>query len=73
MKVAGMLVSLRGVNFGFWSLLGCSWQNAIIFSCEGLDQGCTLRNIKKIFILMVSFRGKKKSLGQCPDRSPLWV
>ena len=29
MKVVGMLVvSLRGVNFGFWSHLGCSGQNA---------------------------------------------
>ena len=29
----GMLVvSLRGVNFGFWSRLGCSGQNVIIFS-----------------------------------------
>ena len=37
MKGVGMLVvSLRGVNFGFWSHLGCSGQNAIIFSCEGL-------------------------------------
>ena len=27
---------LRGVNFGFWSHLGCSVQNAIIFSREGL-------------------------------------
>ena len=37
MKGMGMLVvSLRGVNFGFWSHLGCSGQNAIIFSCEGL-------------------------------------
>ena len=36
-KGVGMLViSLRGVNFGFWSLLGCSGQNAIIFSREGL-------------------------------------
>ena len=36
MKGVGMLVaSLRGVNFGFWSHLGCSGQNAIIFSCEG--------------------------------------
>ena len=33
----GMLVvSLRDVNFGFWSHLGCSRQNAIIFSREGL-------------------------------------
>ena len=36
MKGAGMLVvSLRGVNIGFWSHLGCSGQNAIIFSHEG--------------------------------------
>ena len=37
MKGAGMLiVSLRGVNFGFWSHLGCDGQNDIIFSREGL-------------------------------------
>ena len=37
MKVVWMLViSLSGVNFGFWSRLGCSGQNAIIFSHEGL-------------------------------------
>ena len=37
MKGVGMLVvSLSGVNFGFWSHLGCSGQNAIIFSREGL-------------------------------------
>ena len=36
MKGVGMLVvSLRGVNFGFWSRLGPG-QNAIIFSREGL-------------------------------------
>ena len=36
-KGAGMLVvSLRGVNFGFWSHLGCSGQNANIFSRKGL-------------------------------------
>ena len=35
MKLEGMfVVSLRGVNFGFWSHLGCSGQNAIIFSRE---------------------------------------
>ena len=32
----GMLVSLRGINFGFWSHLERSGQNAIIFSHEGL-------------------------------------
>ena len=37
MKGVGMLVvSLRGVDFGFWSHLGCSGQNAIIFNREGL-------------------------------------
>ena len=44
MKGVGMLmlvVSHRGVNFGFWSHLGCSGQNAIIFSREGLVYGCT--------------------------------
>ena len=37
MKGAGMLVvSLRVLNIGFWSHLGCSGQNAIKFSREGL-------------------------------------
>ena len=37
MKWTGMLVvSLRGVSFGFWSRLGCSGQNVIIFSRQGL-------------------------------------
>ena len=37
MKGVGMLVvTLRGVNFGFWSHLGCSGQKTIIFSREGL-------------------------------------
>ena len=37
MKGVGMLVVLlRGVNFGFWSRLGCSGQNTIILSHKGL-------------------------------------
>ena len=37
MKGMGMLVvSLSGVNLGFWSHLGRSGQNAIIFNREGL-------------------------------------
>ena len=37
MKGAGMLVvSLRGVHFRFWSRLGCSGQNTLIFSRKGL-------------------------------------
>ena len=47
MKGVGMLVvSLRGVNFGFWCHLGCSGLNAIRFSREGLIYGCTRKNIK---------------------------
>ena len=35
MKQTGMLVvSLRGINFGFWSRLGCSAQSANILSCR---------------------------------------
>ena len=37
LKGMGMLVvSLRGVNFGFWSRLGCPEQNTIIFSRKRL-------------------------------------
>ena len=76
MKGVGMLVvSLRRVNFGFWSHLGCSGQNAIIFSREGLVYGCTWKNTKILYCLcfnMVSFRGQIK-LGPRPDRSPLGV
>ena len=37
MKQAGMLVvSFRVVNFEFWSHLGCSGENAIIFCRQGL-------------------------------------
>ena len=40
MKQTGMLVvSLRGVNFGFWSRIGCSRQSANILSRQGLVQG----------------------------------
>ena len=37
MKQTGMLVvSLREVNFGFWSRLGCSGQSANVLSRQGL-------------------------------------
>ena len=37
MKGAGMLVvSLGGVNFRFWSRLGCSGRNTIVFNRKGL-------------------------------------
>ena len=46
MKEAGMLVvSLRGVNFGVWSHLECSEQNAVKFSYHCLVQGSMQRNI----------------------------
>ena len=66
MKGMGMLVvSLSGVNFGFWSHVGCSVENAIIFSRERLVQGCTRKNIKMyIYCLCLtwSLLGVKKSL-----------
>ena len=40
MKQTGMLVvSLRGINFGFWSRLGCSLQSVNILSWQGLVWG----------------------------------
>ena len=34
MKAARMLVSLRVVNFGFWSLLGCSGQTSLYLAVK---------------------------------------
>ena len=45
-----LVVSLKGVNFGFWSHLGCSGKNTIEFSRKGLLQGCTPRNIKQLYV-----------------------
>ena len=63
-----LVVSFRGVNFGFWSHLGCSGQNAIMFSREGLVHvlGCTRKKYKNIYIVCVltwSLLEVKKSLG----------
>ena len=45
MKQTGMLVvSLRGVNFGFWSRLGCSGQSASILCRQGFVWGSTKRH-----------------------------
>ena len=58
-KGAGMFViSLRGVNFRFWSHLSFSKQNTITFSCKGLFWGCTRRNKEVMyfkFILITRF------------------
>ena len=49
MKGAGMLViSLRGVIFGFWSHLGCSGQSAIIFCHKYNTLGLHVKKCKKI-------------------------
>ena len=48
-----LVVSLRGVNFGLWSHLGCSGRNAIIFSREGLFRVACEKNIIEIYILSV--------------------
>jgi len=48
-----LVVSLRGVNFGFWSRLGCSGQNVITFSRQGLFKGCTQRKNKTERILIL--------------------
>ena len=49
------VVSLRGVNVGFWSHLGCSGQNVIVFSRKDLFQGCTRRYIFCQFVLFTQF------------------
>ena len=59
MKQTGMLVmSLRGVNFGFWSCLGCSGQSVNILRRQGNTeetkheetQNYTKRNRSQIFL-----------------------
>ena len=75
-KGVGMLaVSLRGVNFAFWSHLGCSGQNAIKFNREGLVYLICIFLISFIYsihiiqvfsfvcVLTWSLLGVKKSLG----------
>ena len=72
MKGAGMLVvSLRGVNFGFWSHLGCFGKNTIITvkaSFRGAREEmyvflfvCVIKwpllGVKKSLPRLVSFRG----------------
>ena len=68
MKGVGMLVvSLRGINFGFWSHLGCSGQNTIIFSRDGLGLHAKKYNIYIyiyiVYVLTWSLLEVKKSLG----------
>ena len=81
MKQMGMLVvSLRGVNFGFWSRLGCSGHSANILSQETeLREEKQKSNFPFNFFCFhicmfsaVSFRGQNL-LKPRPDWSPLGV
>ena len=47
-----LVVSRRCVNFGFWSHLRCSGQNAIIFSCEDLVR-LHAKKYKYIYLICV--------------------
>ena len=69
-----LVVSLRDVDFGFWSRLGCSGQNAIIFSRQGLVKGYTRKNHKTEIILMLYIYplGVCISFGHAPDWSLLF-
>ena len=83
MKQTEMLVvSLRGVNFGFWSRLGCSGQSANILSRQGphlgfreKTQNYVKRNRSQIFFL--TYFGYhimgQNLLKPRPDWSPLGV
>ena len=68
MKHTGMLVvSLRGVNFGFWSRLGCSGQSANILSRQGLGfreetQNYAKKDRSQIFIFLFFFSSFQRSL-----------
>ena len=81
-KRGGLLVvSLRGVNLGFWSHLGCFGQNVYIYTFIFQHEvKVSLPSLKvAVFFLffcvmdnMVSFRGQKMP-GPRPDWSPLRV
>ena len=67
MKEVGMpVVSFRGVIFEFWSHLGCSGQNATIFSPEGLVMGLHAKKYNNIYLICIFFWSLlvvKKSFG----------
>ena len=66
MKQKGMLiVSLRDVNFGFRSCLGCSRQSANILSLQGREetQNYAKRNRGQIFFFLLFFFFKRSLLG----------
>ena len=75
--VVMLVVSLRGVNFGFWSHLGCSGQNPISYLAVPVSFRVARQKYKKyqepitnrplkVYIVRVltwSLLGVKKSLG----------
>ena len=48
-RVGMLVISLRGVNFRFWSRLGCSEQNATKFSCQ-VSFRVARKEIYKIYV-----------------------
>ena len=62
--VAMLVVSLRGVNFGFWYHLGCSGQNAINLAVKvSFRVPREYKNVYLICIFFWSLLKVKKSLG----------
>ena len=50
-----LVVSLGGVNLKFWSRLGCSGQNTIIFSRKSLSFRVALEDVLKDYIFSIRF------------------
>ena len=63
--VGTFVVLLRGVNFGFWSHLRCSWQNAIIFTVKVSFRVAREKSLYFLFacVLKWSLLGVKNTLG----------
>ena len=56
MKGVGMLVvSLRGVNFGFRSRLGCSWQKTLLHLAVKVSFRVALEEILNNYIFSIRF------------------
>ena len=74
MKVTGMLVvSLRGVNCGFWSRLGFTGRKANILTCTGIALGCALRNIYIKNQTLSTFSVNLKAAGEKLSHQHLFI
>ena len=65
--------SLRGINFGFWSHVGCSRLNKELF-CILAARGTSGQNVRKLFVhtgtlamQAIVFRPKYRSLFLCAN------